>query len=134
MEIFVIGILAMIVFNIIGSLIKRVNEGSNSKYYPAGAPQQQRPGVIRRDYDPAYNTGEARPENPPPLPVEQAGMPARPVPDQEIMRRHQSPATIAAAAEAHRVAGKLQHIFTDKEQLVSAFIFHEILDPPRSRR
>ena len=42
--------------------------------------------------------------------------------------------TIKKKASSTRLSGNLEQFLTQKDPLLTAFIFHEIIDPPRTRR
>ena len=130
MEIMVIVFILAVVFNVVGTLLKQA-AGSQSRSAPAGRPavSPRPPGPPRHDLvskaapDPAgegismEGSAAARLEE---------GAASRPA--GAALRRREPPAA------AQRTAAGLQRLFTQKDRLLHAFIFNEIIGPPRSRR
>ena len=134
MEIMVIVFILAVVFNVVGTLLKQA-AGSQSRSAPAGRPAARPavsphpPGPPRHDLvskatpDPAgegismEGSAAARLEE---------GAASRPA--GAALRRREPPAA------AQRTAAGLQRLFTQKDRLLHAFIFNEIIGPPRSRR
>ena len=120
MEFFIILIVVVVLFNLIGSLFTR----EQRKQAPAARPVPSRFRVV-------YDEPEAFRREPAGTGTAPEGKPAAPVsgPDRQVPREESLP-----AGDTGTAATNLQRTFSDSNRLVAGFVFNEILQPPRGLR
>lgn len=68
------------------------------------------------------------------LPTETKNPGAVPLPGAETWKRVPAPSQLSGGGRGNAVRDKMERMFREEEALLTAFIFHEILGPPRSLR
>lgn len=68
------------------------------------------------------------------LPTEMKNPGAVPLPGAEAWSRTPAPSQIPGGGRGNAVRNKVERMFREEDALLAAFIFHEILGPPRSLR
>ena len=131
MEIMVIVFILIVILNLVGSLFKRVSEGQ-SRSAPAGRPRPPRYRYFEVEApEPAREGSSVEGSS---AEWQDKGASGRAASKEKRRTEPTSVAQSAATVETGRVAAGLHRLFTQKDQLVSAFIFHEVFGPPRRRR
>lgn len=121
MEFFVILIVVVVLFNLIGSLMGKGQQKQAPVNRPGPPPHRFR--VTYEEPD-RYKEREQPVQAAPVMEEKAAVEPERPV----------MPPENRPAADTGKVAASVQQLFVESDRLVAGFIFNEIMQPPRGLR
>ena len=138
MDIFITLIVIIVAINLINSFLRVLKRGSASRAenstLPVSEPlfEQQ---ASQRITDP-YRLGTVSPEKSIEYSSERSPIKEQPVGVESDQPDHEeySGEVVAKSGRQSPLAANLQHMLTSKEPLVTAFVFHEILEPPLALR